>query len=152
MTLMSGSRSARPTAASISSGIGGTMVLSCSGRFSVMVAPGPAVVYRRGSKTVVGIAQAKSVSSPVSSIRATRGRLTSVLSVPLGIPLLEVRLQPVKPHRKEGADHRQRAYQHRVHLDPPSVPYRRVSVKIKVHLRLITPKIIRGVSPNLYEK
>jgi hypothetical protein len=34
----------------------------------------------------------------------------------------------------------------------PRFPYRRVSVKIKVLLRLITPKIIRGVSPNLDEK
>lgn len=51
MTLMAGSRSARPTAASISSGIGGTMVLSCSGRFSVIVATGPAVVYSSVSKS-----------------------------------------------------------------------------------------------------
>jgi hypothetical protein len=36
--LICGSRSASPIAASISSGIGGTMVLSWSGRLSVMVA------------------------------------------------------------------------------------------------------------------
>ena len=56
MTLTAGSRSASPTAASISSGMGGTMVLSCSGRFNVMVATGPAVVYRSVSKSLVGIA------------------------------------------------------------------------------------------------
>ena len=44
MTLTAGSRSASPMAASISSGIGGTMVLSCSGRFSVMVATDPSVL------------------------------------------------------------------------------------------------------------
>src|SRR3984885_3821986 len=34
----------------------------------------------------------------------------------------------------------------------PRFPYRRVSVKIKVLLRLITTNISRGVSPNLDEK
>ena len=38
MTLTAGSRVARRTAASNSSGIGGTIVLSRSGRFSEMVA------------------------------------------------------------------------------------------------------------------
>jgi hypothetical protein len=41
--LTSPSRTARPTAASTSSGIGGTIVLSCSGRSSVIVATGPSV-------------------------------------------------------------------------------------------------------------
>ncbi len=41
MTLTAPSRTAAFTAASISSGIGGTMVFSCPGRFSVMVATGP---------------------------------------------------------------------------------------------------------------
>jgi len=36
-----GPRTASCTAASIASGIDGTMVLSCSGRFSVMVATAP---------------------------------------------------------------------------------------------------------------
>ena len=58
-------------AASISSGIGGTMVLSWSGRFSVMVATGPAVVYSSVSKSVVGIAEAKPLGAPVSSACAT---------------------------------------------------------------------------------
>ncbi|CFE67072.1 Uncharacterised protein [Mycobacterium tuberculosis] len=61
MTLMSWSRSANPIAASISSGMGGTMVLSCSGRLSVMVATGPAVVYSSVWKSGVGIAAAKSL-------------------------------------------------------------------------------------------
>jgi len=34
----------------------------------------------------------------------------------------------------------------------PRFPYGRISVKTKVLLRLITPKDIRGVSPNLDEK
>ena len=42
MTLTSGSTTACPTAASTSSGSGGTIVLSCRGRFSVIVATGPA--------------------------------------------------------------------------------------------------------------
>src|SRR4051812_36816885 len=45
MTLTAGSRSARATAASTSSGIGGTIVFSSSGRFSVMVATGGAALY-----------------------------------------------------------------------------------------------------------
>src|SRR5271168_3352487 len=51
MTLICGSRSASPMAASISSGMGGTMVFSCSGRFSVMVATAPAVRYSNVSKS-----------------------------------------------------------------------------------------------------
>ena len=74
MTLISGSRSARPMAASISSGMGGTMVLSCSGRFNVMVATGPAVVYSSVSKSGVGMSQAKSVGGPVSSGTHGSGR------------------------------------------------------------------------------
>ena len=42
-------------AASISSGIGGTMVFSCSGRFSVMVATGGSVLYSRVSNRLVGM-------------------------------------------------------------------------------------------------
>ena len=77
------------------------MVLSWSGRFSVMVATGPAVEYSSVSKSVVGIAEAKSLRhSRVKSLGATRGRLTSVLGVPLGIPPFEVRLQPVNSYRK----------------------------------------------------
>src|SRR5215217_6409493 len=47
MTLIAGSCSARPTAASTSSGIGGTMVFKSSGRLRVMVATGASVVYSR---------------------------------------------------------------------------------------------------------
>ena len=43
ITLASGSRVASPTAASTSSGIGGTIVLRRSGRFRVIVATGPSV-------------------------------------------------------------------------------------------------------------
>jgi hypothetical protein len=43
MTLTASSRIARSTAASTSSGIGGTIVLSCSRRLSVIVATGPSV-------------------------------------------------------------------------------------------------------------
>src|ERR1700738_3001082 len=64
---MSWSRSARPSAASISSGMGGTMVLSWSGRFNVMVATGPAVVYSSVSNSGVGMAQAKSFDEAMSS-------------------------------------------------------------------------------------
>ena len=41
ITLTSASRTARPTAASTSSGIGGTIVFSRSGRLSVIVATAP---------------------------------------------------------------------------------------------------------------
>jgi hypothetical protein len=46
MTLTSGSRVASPTAASTSSGIGGTIVLRRSGRLRVTVATGPSTAYR----------------------------------------------------------------------------------------------------------
>src|SRR3954451_21927832 len=74
MTLMPGSRSACPTAASISSGIGGTMVLSCSGRFRVVVATGPAVLYSSVSNS--GIAEAKPLSNRGVKRRTTALRLT----------------------------------------------------------------------------
>src|ERR1700682_1710973 len=58
---------------SISSGIGGTMVLRCSGRFSVMVATGPSVLYRIDSNSgVVGIAAVESLS-PEKSREALDG-------------------------------------------------------------------------------
>src|SRR5687768_3930540 len=46
MTFTAGSRTARATAASTSSGIGGTIVFRCSGRLSVIVATAPSVPYR----------------------------------------------------------------------------------------------------------
>jgi hypothetical protein len=45
MTLTRSSRTAAWTAASISSGIGGTIVFSASGRFSVIVAIASSTVY-----------------------------------------------------------------------------------------------------------
>jgi hypothetical protein len=49
ITFTASARTARVTAASISSGIGGTIVLSVSGRFSVMVAIAPSTSYSRVS-------------------------------------------------------------------------------------------------------
>jgi hypothetical protein len=60
-------------AASISSGIGGTMVFSDSGRFSVMVATAPAVEYSSVSKSVVGIAEAKPLRTQGSRASAPTG-------------------------------------------------------------------------------
>src|SRR3712207_3796079 len=53
MTLIEGSRTAWWTADSSSSGIGGTIVLSCSGRLSVIVAIASSTSYSRVSKLMV---------------------------------------------------------------------------------------------------
>ena len=57
-----------PSALRISSGIGGTMVLRCSGRFSVMVATGGSVLYSSVSNScgVVDIAAVESLPSQKS--------------------------------------------------------------------------------------
>src|SRR3954465_5915642 len=83
MTLMPGSRSACPTAASISSGIGGTMVLSCSGGVGVIGATEPAVLYSSVSNS--GIAEAKplpnrGVKRRTTALRSTVGRRLLVVS------------------------------------------------------------------------
>src|SRR5258708_1708704 len=80
---MVGSRSASPMDFSISSGIGGTMVLSCSGRFSVMVATGPSVLYSSVSNSgvVVGIAAVESLRFRKSRCRLSRRPYRKLLSM-----------------------------------------------------------------------
>src|SRR5689334_10204195 len=104
MTLIAGSRSARPMAASISSGIGGTMVLSRSGRFSVMVATGPAVVYSSVSKSLVAIG-----SSGVGLTVLGRGRVDSPAD-------LQIRGGEVGGEGDQGGEYRRR--EHAVRPEP----------------------------------
>src|ERR1700683_391294 len=134
MTLTSWSRSARPTAASISSGMGGTMVLSWSGRFSVIVATGPSVVYSSVWNSGVGIAQAKSLDEAVSSRPASaavtlvepRQRAFDARGVALRETAQPVEPQPVREWCGLAVVERfgdpGRGWRHGGELPPPAVP------------------------------